>query len=141
MVRHPLFALLAACVVMAPAAAVAAPADAFGLWQTADKDGRVQVAPCGESACGSIVAGEPVSGRPSTDVKNPNRALRERSLAGLQILDGFTRSATGWVNGRVYDPNSGNTYRSELLPQPDGTLVLKGCFGPFCRTEVWRRIR
>lgn len=141
MLRHSLIALLALGAVMLPGVALADPADAFGVWQTADKDGRVQVAPCGESACGSIVVGAPVPGRLSTDMKNPNRALRARALAGLQILDGFTRSATGWVNGRVYDPNSGNTYRSELLPQADGTLVLKGCFGPFCRTEIWRRIR
>jgi uncharacterized protein (DUF2147 family) len=122
------------------ATAYAQPNDALGLWQTADPDGRVRVSVCGQSVCGALEPGAPVAGRPSTDVKNPNRALRSRSLAGLVIMDGFTRSASGWVNGRVYDPNSGNTYRSELLPQANGTLLLKGCFGPFCRSEVWRRV-
>lgn len=132
--------LAAIVLLLAVASAHAAPADAIGLWQTADADGRVRVTACGQSVCGAIEPGAPVAGRPATDVKNPNRALRSRPLAGLVILDGFTRSATGWVNGRIYDPNSGNTYRSELTPQADGTLHLKGCFGPFCRTEVWRRI-
>ncbi len=132
--------LVAFAALIIAATADAAPADAIGLWQTADADGLVRVTVCGASVCGAIEPRAPVSGRPAIDVKNPNRALRSRSLAGLVILDGFTRSATGWVNGRIYDPNSGNTYRSELTPQADGTLHLKGCFGPFCRTEIWRRI-
>lgn len=122
------------------ATASAEPNNALGLWQTADPDGRVRVTACGQSVCGAIEPGEPVPGRATTDVKNSNRSLRGRPLAGLVIMDSFTRTSTGWVNGRIYDPNSGNTYRSELLPQANGTLLLKGCFGPFCRSEVWRRI-
>ncbi|MDX2234345.1 MAG: DUF2147 domain-containing protein [Hyphomonadaceae bacterium] len=124
---------------MVPMTAAAAPAKAFGVWVTGDGGGRIEIAPCGDSACGRIVGGGDPAGPVATDVKNPDRALRSRPLVGLQILDGFTRSAAGWVNGRIYDPNSGRTYRSELLPRADGTLELKGCVGPFCRSEIWRR--
>ncbi len=132
--------LALAALAFAPAAAHAAPADAFGLWVTGDGDGHVEIAPCGESACGRIVGGAD-TGRPATDTKSPNRALRARPLMGLQILEGFARTSAGLVNGKIYDPDTGATYRSELLPRPDGTLALKGCVGPFCRTEIWRRMR
>ena len=134
--RVTMLVLLADLAASGPA--LAAPADAFGVWITGDGSGRVEVTPCGPSACGAILGGTDGS-QPRTDAKNPNRALRNRPLIGLRILDNFTRTEGGWVNGRIYDPNSGNTYRSELLPQTNGTMLLKGCFGPFCRTETWRR--
>lgn len=130
--RIAILVVLAFSVVNAPIAAWATPADAFGIWLTST-GGQVEVAPCGQSACGTIVGGA------GADARNPDRALRGRPRAGLRILDNFTRSTTGWVNGRLYDPNSGNTYRSELLPQADGTLRVRGCFGPICRTQIWRR--
>lgn len=139
-VRNQIVALFVLCVAMTPAAAFASPAAAFGVWATQDGDGHVEIAPCGESACGSIVWGDRSSG-PRTDVKNPDVALRQRPLIGLRILEGYRAAAAGWINGRVYDPKSGNTYRSELLPQADGTLRVKGCLGPICRGEIWRRVR
>jgi len=138
--RH-IVPLLALCVALTPIAATAStPAAAFGVWATQDGNGHVEIAPCGASACGAIVWGDRSSG-PSTDVKNPDAALRTRPLIGLRILEGYSAGAAGWINGRVYDPKSGNTYRSELLPQTDGTLRVKGCMGPICRTETWRRVR
>lgn len=134
-------ALFAFCVALTPIPAAAAPTDVFGVWLTKDGTGHVEIAPCGQSACGTVIWGEPGSGSP-TDDKNPNPALRSRQIIGLRILDNFTRSRTGWVNGRIYDPKSGNTYRSEIAVQPNGALNVKGCIAPLlCRTDVWRRVR
>ena len=135
-------AVFALCVALTPMSASAiAPTDAFGVWSTQDGDGHVEIAPCGAaSACGAIVWGDRSSG-PRYDVKNPDTTLRSRPLLGLRILEGYRSSPAGWVNGRVYDPKTGNTYRSELLPQENGTLRVKGCLGPICRTETWRRVR
>lgn len=131
--------LLALCVTLSVPAA-ATPTDIFGVWATRDETGHVEIAPCGQSACGTIIWGKEGSG-PSTDVKNPNAALRTRNLVGLRILENFTRRDAGWVNGRIYDPKTGNTYRSELALRADGKLGVKGCVGPICRTEIWRRVR
>lgn len=134
-------ALVALCVTLSLASpAAAAPTDVFGVWATRDETGHVEIAPCGQSACGTIVWGKEGSG-PSTDVKNPDHALRGRNLIGLRILESFTRRETGWMNGRIYDPKTGNTYRSELALRADGKLGVKGCVGPICRTEIWRRVR
>jgi uncharacterized protein (DUF2147 family) len=124
-------------------AAMATPSSVLGVWLTAGGDGHVEIATCGASVCG-FIRGDgppPAPGQPTTDVKNPDRALRQRPLVGLRILEGFSPTATGWINGRGYDPRTGASFRSELRPQPDGTLVLKGCVGPICRTEKWRRVQ
>ncbi len=120
------------------APAHAAPADAFGRWLTQSGRGHVDIAPCGESACGTIAWG---TGGPSVDAKNPDPALRTRPLIGVRILEGFRKTSNGWVNGRLYDPETGNSYRGEILPQADGTLKVKGCIGPICRAQTWRRVR
>jgi len=140
-VHNQIAALLTLCVALTPVSASAiAPADAFGVWATQDGDGHVEIAPCGASACGTIIWGDRGSG-PRVDVKNPDTNLRSRPLLGMRILEGCRSSPAGWVNGRVYDPKTGNTYRSELLPQDNGALRVKGCLGPICRTETWRRVR
>jgi uncharacterized protein (DUF2147 family) len=139
--KFQIAALAALCVILSVATpAHASPTDVFGVWLTRDGTGHVEIAPCGESACGTIIWGKEGSGSP-TDVKNPNPALRNRQVIGLRILENFTRRDNGWFNGRIYDPKSGNTYRSELAARADGTLGVKGCVGPICRTEVWRRVR
>lgn len=128
-------ALVLTLAVITPAHA--GPEAAFGRWLTQNGNGHIEVTPCGDSACGTIVWGQ---GGPSTDTKNPDHALRSRPLLGARIMEGYHRAAAGWVDGRVYDPERGQTFRSELLPQPDGTLKVKGCFGFYCETQTWRRV-
>lgn len=139
MLKFQTAALIALCVTFATPA-LAGPTDVAGVWLIKDGTGHVEIAPCGQSMCGAIVWGREGSG-PSTDVKNPEPSLRSRQLIGLRILENFTRRENGWMNGRIYDPKTGNTYRSELAARADGTLGVKGCVGPICRTEIWRRVR
>jgi uncharacterized protein (DUF2147 family) len=118
----------------------AAPAPFAGRWVTGDKVALVEVAPCGAALCGQIarvLKADP--GKPTTDVNNPDKGLRSRPIAGLTILTGFVADGDHW-SGRIYDPRSGRTYRSELRRE-GGTLKVKGCFGPFCRTQVWSQAR
>jgi uncharacterized protein (DUF2147 family) len=48
-----------------------------------------------------------------------------------------------WTGGRVYDPNSGNTYRGTITLIDADTLKLRGYVGItlFGRTEIWKRRR
>ena len=77
------------------------------------------------------------SGQADHRRQQSDKALRSRPIAGLTILSGFAAAGDHW-SGRIYDPRSGRTYRSELRRE-SGTLKVKGCFGPFCRTQVWTR--
>ena len=133
-----LIALLAAAALAGPA--LAAPAPVTGRWITVDAKAIVEIAPCGPSLCGRIVKVlKPRPGGPAVDANNPDASLRRRPIEGLTILSGFAAKADRWA-GRIYDPESGRTYRSELRVE-GGTLKVKGCFGPFCRTQDWTRSR
>lgn len=127
--------------VLAMAAPLSAKVPVTGRWMTADKDAVVAIAPCGPNLCGTIerflVA--PPKGADQRDVNNSDPAKRSRKLLGMPILTGFTPDGDEW-RGEIYDPKSGKTYRSILSREGD-TLVVKGCLGPFCKTQRWARAR
>lgn len=125
-----------------PAAALlltaASPAPIAGHWVTADRAALVEVAPCGRALCGRIARVLKVDPtKPTRDVNNPDAALRGRAIVGMVFLTGFVATGDQW-NGRIYDPRNGRTYRS-VLTRNGATLRVKGCLGPFCRTQVWTR--
>src|ERR1700744_1206714 len=113
---------------MTAARARAAPADpAFGDWFTGDRDARVRIGPCADrpaEACGVIVwlkSPNGSDGQPLRDTANPNHGLRDRTLVGISLLDGFKREAPGrWSDGRIYDPQNGMNFRSKMSAQPNG---------------------
>src|SRR5690554_8178744 len=58
-------------------------ADPTGLWDTEDKEGRVQISPCGDKLCGDLVwiaDALDAEGQPKRDEKNPDESLRDRPL-------------------------------------------------------------
>lgn len=112
-----------------------------GLWLTTEKDSVVEIAPCGAALCGRIVRIlKPNPNGPPRDTNNPNPALRAQPIQGLAILTGFKDAGKNW-EGTAYDPRAGKAYRSYLTLLRDGTLEVKGCIGPFCRTKSWTRTR
>jgi uncharacterized protein (DUF2147 family) len=124
---------------MVPAALAAEPIT--GRWVTAEKDAVVVIAPCGKALCGTIerflVA--PPQGNDQRDINNPDAAKRKRKLlATTPILSAFTQDSDLW-RGQIYDPKSGKTYRSIVRRKGPNLLEVKGCLGPFCQTQVWRR--
>lgn len=118
-----------------------AAASVSGLWLTTEKDSVVEIGPCGEVLCGRITRIlSPTPQGPPKDSNNPNPALRSRPIQGLAILTGFTDAGKTW-QGTIYDPRAGKTYKSFLTLLANGTLQVKGCIGPFCRTMPWTRAR
>jgi uncharacterized protein (DUF2147 family) len=123
---------------LAASPAQAAP-DVTGNWVTQDKSGLVAISRCGASLCGKVAKAlirKP--GYPQTDIHNPNPALRKRPILGLQILSGFTPGKDRW-EGKIYDPESGKTYRSLLRLNSDGSLKVSGCIAFFCQSQRWTR--
>ena len=58
------------------------------------------------------------------------------------IADFSRKSDRQWVNGRIYDPRDGKTYKCKMTLQKDGTLKVRGYVGVslFGKTVVWNRI-
>ncbi|MGF1610460.1 MAG: DUF2147 domain-containing protein [Kiloniellales bacterium] len=132
-----------------PIRAESAPATASnesmaGVWLTKDNRSQVEIAPCGDSLCGTIVWLRPKSdGTPSTtrDKRNSDPALRDRPLLGLQIMSGFRPDGPNeWSDGKIYNPDDGRTYEPTLSLRGDGTLKLEACILFICQSEVWQKV-
>lgn len=120
---------------------LAAPQTVTGRWLTPEGKAIVEIAPCGQALCGRIAKVlKPRPGGPAVDVKNPDPAQRTRPIEGIRILTGLAADGDRW-KGRIYDPESGRTYRAELT-RAGATLKVKGCLvGPLCRTQEWSQAR
>ena len=101
----------------------------------------------GDALTGTVVAirdpfygpGETgAEGAPRLDDENPDPALRTRPVVGLSILLDFAWDGRRW-QGRIYDPESGNTYQSRLKVNGDGELEIRGYIGSpmFGRTAIF----
>jgi uncharacterized protein (DUF2147 family) len=133
-------ALAAALAGLFATAAAAAPVPITGRWLTLEGKAVVEVGPCGPALCGRIARIlKPRPGGPAVDANNPTAGLRSRPIQGLAILTGFRPAGDRW-KGQIYDPESGRTYRSELT-RAGNTLKVKGCWGPFCKTQEWTPAR
>lgn len=117
---------------------VQAAAPISGRWVTQSKDGVVEIYQCGAALCGKLskFLVNPPAGPGAKDVNNPDKALRSRTILGMNVLTGFTSDGKEW-RGQIYDPKSGKTYRSIVYKGKSGNLVVKGCIGPFCQAQTW----
>lgn len=81
-----------------------------------------------------------MEGEPKMDRNNPQANLRERPIIGLQIMKGFVYDGDDrWVDGEIYDPDNGSTYRCKMWLTNEGTLKVRGYVGIslFGRTTEW----
>ena len=128
---------------MVASVSAASAADAInGRWITEDRDAVIEIKQCGATTCGRIARFlvTPPDGLDQRDINNPNTRLRQRKLLGLPILTQFKEEETLW-RGQIYDPNTGKSYRSVIRRKGPNVLEVKGCIGPFCQTQVWRKAR
>lgn len=146
------FRILCAMILFSAATAYGATqGDLLGQWQTAGDSSEVEIFKCGEKICGKVVwlknptyinyKDGPI-GTPKVDRRNPNPALRNRPIIGLQVIDGLAPAGENrWEKGACYDPESGNTYKCKFhLVSPD-RLEVRGFIGLslFGRTYVLTR--
>lgn len=75
------------------------------------------------------------------DRDNPDRALRDRPLIGLTILEGVTYDGDGQWSGTIYAPDQGRTYKAKLHLTEEGVLKVRGYVGITLlgRTMEWTR--
>jgi uncharacterized protein (DUF2147 family) len=128
---------------LAPAPQAADSVAVIGRWQTPVHNGIVEIQRCGQSVCGRILSSDALRSNPDMrDSKNHNAALRDRRLLGLMILSGFRDDGGSWSGGTVYNADDGKIYNAKLTPEGADKLHLRGCvFVPFCKTQLWTRVR
>lgn len=111
----------------------------LGAWLVAKEDAKVIIYKCDDKFCGKITW---LKTPEDLDTKNPDPAKRSERILGMNILWGFTFSQGQWVGGRIYDPDSGKTYRCKMWLKSADKLNLKGYVGIplFGRSEIWTRV-
>lgn len=129
-----------AMLTLAAMTAAAQPSGVLGNWKT--KAGSiVRIERCGSHICLALI--ELINtGGATTDIHNPDPALRSRPLCGLEIGRGFTLTDPNHAaGGRVYDPKTGRTYRGQMTSEGT-TLRLRGYVGIslFGASETWTRL-
>ncbi len=67
-------------------------------------------------------------GAPRRDDNNPDAELRQRPLMGLDLLSGYEFDGKKW-QGKIYDPESGKTYSSNMRATKGGILKMRGYVG------------
>jgi uncharacterized protein (DUF2147 family) len=131
---------LAACAqTTAPAASTDA-ADHKGRWLTASGNLEVEIAPCGQALCGTVVR---VVANKSMAAPNATMApVDARPALGIRILADFTPSGDGEWEGRIYNRENGKTYSCVMaLLTPDQLKIRPYIVLPlFGQTQIWRRV-
>ncbi|MFY0254191.1 DUF2147 domain-containing protein [Chitinophaga sp. 30R24] len=88
------------------------------IWETEEKDGKMQILKSGENYYGKMLYGKyllEADGKTyKKDVHNPNPALRSRLLKDYTLISNLTYKNGKWVNGKIYDFENGNTYDVDL---------------------------
>lgn len=134
-------ALLAGAAAVLAAGSALSSASPVGTWYTQDRSAKVRIAPCGQKLCGNIVWARDRGGKSAADARdeaNPNPALRNRPIVGLQIIRDFSPAGAGrWAGGKIYDPNSGRTYDSKMSLSAGGVLKVEGCVTVICQAQTW----
>ena len=112
----------------------------FGVWRTPGSDGSVEISSCGSTICARLLSSEEIREDPEvTDQNNVAPGLRGRRLKNLSLFEGFRGSGPEWSGGRIYDPESGRSYKSHLMLLSPTKLRVTGHFGPFAKTQIWNR--
>jgi uncharacterized protein (DUF2147 family) len=123
-----------------------ATASPLGRWYAEGGAAQVEIAPCGDALCGRVVwlrSPYDENGCMLSDRRNPDRALQDRPMLGLDILRGLRATGDGaWDGGSIYDPTSGRSYRCMISMAGDDRLLVRGYIGfhVLGRTTTWIRV-
>ena len=130
---------IAAILLAATSSHASGQSDVIGNWSTVGNSSQVEIYPCGEKLCGRVVwlknpnfmhAEDGPVGTMKVDRKNPDPALRNRPILGLQVIEGLTAVYEGsWEKGKCYDPESGKSYKCKMHLASPEKLELRGYVG------------
>jgi uncharacterized protein (DUF2147 family) len=131
--------LALATLLAAPLLAQAQPAPPQGRWITESGNLEVEVAPCGEALCGTVV--RVIANRSMSAPGQAMAAADARPALGMEILSAFKPTASGEYAGRIYNRENAKHYDATLkVAAPDQLLVHAYVLLPlFGKTQVWRR--
>ncbi len=104
-----------------------------GKWQSSEKNLTVEVYPYKNTFKAKIIwfSGGVSKTKPMetiTDIKNPNSALRNRKVLGLNVVENlkYNASSNSWEGGKIYEVQSGKYWSAAAGIDKTGLLKVKG---------------
>jgi uncharacterized protein (DUF2147 family) len=120
--------------------------DIVGVWLNQEATAKVQIFKVSNSYYGKIVwlkePNDSITGKPRTDVENPDPKSQSVPLLGLVNLKGFVFDGEEeWKDGSIYDPKNGKTYKCYIRFESADVLKIRGYIGVSMlgRTTLWKR--
>lgn len=77
-------------------------------------------------------------GNPHKDLNNPDAALRNRTIIGMDMLENLVYREGVWT-GTLYTPKKGRKVDAELSINEDDQLDINVSFRGFSRKVTWTR--
>lgn len=119
----------------------------IGVWEPSNGKARVKIDKIGNKYFGKIVwlrePEDPETGKPKLDKNNPDKSMQNVPLRGYRMLKDFVYQGDGeWIDGTIYDPESGSTYSCVIKLKDENTLDIRGYVGVkvLGRTDVWKKL-
>jgi len=117
----------------------------IGKWLNENNSAVISIDQKNGIASGTIIwlKQQTANGQVLLDLKNPDPLKRSTPILRMKILNGANETKNNkWENGRIYDPESGNTYRCTIVIEGDKVLKLRGYVGTplIGRTTIWKSI-
>lgn len=62
-----------------------------------------------------------------------------KKIIGMEIIKGLIKSGDEYSDGEILDPSVGKIYRCKIWADGN-TLKVRGYWGPFYRTQTWKKV-
>jgi uncharacterized protein (DUF2147 family) len=128
----------------APSGTKFPPESILGEWCTPREENRPSVQVEFVRAQDGTYMGIPSWSRePRKDVNNKDPKLRDRSVVGIVLMWNLRYDEGEYVDGYVYDPEDGGTYRVKAEVLSAESLKVRGYLGIslFGQTKTWSRFQ
>jgi len=120
--------------------------DILGTWLNEEATGKVSLYKENGKYYGKLVwlrePNDKVTGKPRTDIENPDPNLKTVPLIGLVNMKNFSFDGKEeWAGGTIYDPKNGKTYKCYIRFENPNKLKIRGYMGVSLlgRNTYWTR--
>jgi uncharacterized protein (DUF2147 family) len=76
---------------------------------------------------------------PICDDCDPDDSRYKKKIIGMEIISNMTKAGKEYDGGSILDPESGKIYRCRLWIEGND-LKVRGYWGPFFRTQTWKKV-